>query len=48
MVLVPAISVTISALIVLFYPVEEYGKKNKKKVRIGGLAKSRLEEELVA
>jgi hypothetical protein len=47
MVLIPGAACLLSSLIVLSYPVEEYGKDNKKKDSLLG-GKSSLEEELVS
>lgn len=47
MILIPGISCLLSSLIVLSYPIEEYGKENKKKDQLLN-QKSELEEELVS
>ena len=48
MTLIPGISCLLSSLIVLSYPIQEYGKDNKKKTDSIQVHKSELEEELVS
>jgi Na+/melibiose symporter-like transporter len=47
MVLIPGGACLLSSLIVLSYPIEEYGDKNKKKLKAHEQQKTALEEELV-